>query len=161
MTEPLPFSIRPYQPADRAEVTAIAQRLAENGIPPWRDPLKALEWHNRTTESIFEEIAPGDAIKVAAAPDGSLLGFIVLRTNNDFQTGEEQGYVSDFAVAQLAEGRGIAQALMAAAEEWARGRNFRCMALDVFAMNPRARSFYARVGFEEQNVKLVKVLRER
>lgn len=73
MLEPLSFTIRPYQPADREEVTAIAQRLVENGIPPWRDPLKALDWHNRATQSIFEEEAPGDAIYVAAAAPGRLL----------------------------------------------------------------------------------------
>jgi GNAT superfamily N-acetyltransferase len=159
MPEPIPFSIRLYQPADREEVTAIAQRLVENGIPPWRDPLQALAWHNRTTEHIFEEEAPGDAMYVAAA-QGGLLGFVALRSNRDFQTDEEQGYVSDFAVTQSAEGRGVAQALMAAAEEWARSRGFRFLSLDVFAMNQRARAFYARSGFAEQNLRLVKVLRE-
>jgi ribosomal protein S18 acetylase RimI-like enzyme len=181
MIAPLSFTIRLYQPADREEITAIAQRLAENGIPPWRDPLKALDWHNRTTEHIFEEEAPGDAIYVAeAAPGslhglpsslpgspgnllgspGSLLGFVALRTNRDFQTGEEQGYVSDFAVSQPAEGRGVAQALMAAAEEWARTRQYRFLTLDVFAMNQRARAFYARAGFAEQNLRLIKDLRK-
>ena len=160
MDEPFSYTIRPYQPSDRAEVTAIAQRLVENGIPPWRDPVKALDWHNRATESIFEEGAPGDAVLVAQASSGGLLGFVALRTNQDFQTGEEQGYVSDFAVTQPAEGRGVAQALMAAAEEWALNRKFRFLTLDVFGMNPRARAFYARVGFAEQNLRLVKVLRQ-
>ena len=160
MLEPLPFTIRLYQPADQEEVTAIAQRLVENGIPPWRDPLKSLDWHNRTTEHIFEEEAPGDAIYVADAAPGGLLGFVALRSNRDFQTGEEQGYVSDFAVTRPAEGRGVAQALMAAAEQWAHSRGFRFLTLDVFAMNQRARAFYARSGFEEQNLRLVKVLRE-
>jgi ribosomal protein S18 acetylase RimI-like enzyme len=157
MTEPLNFSIRPNLPAVRTEATAIAQRLAENGIPPWRDPIKALDWHDCATESIFEEAAPGDAIDVAEASDGEVCGFIVLRSRKDLMTGEVQGHISDFAVTQAAEGRGAAQTWMTSAEEWARGRGFRCLALDVFAMNHHARAIYARTGFGEQKLKMVKV----
>ncbi len=161
MNAPEWFHLRPSQPADREEIVQIAQRITEFGLPPWRDPLKAREWHDRATEEIFQENEPGDATLVAEAQSGGLLGFVTLRTNRDFQTGEEQGYVSDFAVSEQAEGRGVASALMAAAEEWARERGYRCLALDVFAMNLRARAFYARSGFAEQNLKLIKVLDPR
>ena len=158
MSAPDWFQIRLSRPEDRAEIVQIAQRITEFGLPPWRDVQKALAWHDGATEDIFKETEPGDSTFVAAAHNGGLLGFVTLRTNRDFQTGEEQGYVSDFAVTQAAEGRGVAQALMSAAEDWARTRGFRCLALDVFAMNTRARAFYARFGFAEQNLKLVKVL---
>ena len=56
------------------------------------------------------------------------------------------------------EGRGIGRALMAAGEEWSRGRGHRLLTLNVFAANSRARSLYERIGYEPDTSKMVKVL---
>ena len=158
MSEALIFQLRSYQPGDRAEVTLLAERIKENGIPPWRDPQKARAWHDEATQSIFAENEPGDATIVAEAEAGGLLGFVTLRSNRDFLTGEEQGYVSDFAVAQAAEGRGVAGALMSAAEEWALAQGSRRISLNVWLQNERARGLYEHLGYRPETMHYLKEL---
>ncbi len=62
-------------------------------------------------------------------------------------------------VAPGGEGRGAGRALMAAAEEWARGRGYRLLTLNAFSRNTRARRLYERLGYGEDMVKYVKELR--
>jgi GNAT superfamily N-acetyltransferase len=45
---------------------------------------------------------------------------------------------------------------MAAAEEWARQQGCALMTLDVFGQNETARAVYARLGYQEQTLKLAK-----
>ena len=47
---------------------------------------------------------------------------------------------------------------MAAAEDWARGRGYRLLSLDVFADNKRAVEFYERRGFRCETFRMVKPL---
>jgi ribosomal protein S18 acetylase RimI-like enzyme len=56
------------------------------------------------------------------------------------------------------EGRGIGQALLAAAEVWARDRGLTYMTLETGARNARAREFYRLAGYEEEDVRLTKRL---
>jgi GNAT superfamily N-acetyltransferase len=50
------------------------------------------------------------------------------------------------------------RALMERAEAWARIRGFRILALDVFALNTHAHSFYQHLGYVEETLKLIKEL---
>jgi ribosomal protein S18 acetylase RimI-like enzyme len=47
---------------------------------------------------------------------------------------------------------------MSAAEEWARGRGYRLLSLDVFADNKRAIELYERRGFRSETFRMVKPL---
>ena len=49
---------------------------------------------------------------------------------------------------------------MEAAEAWTRSRGMRRLVLYVFAGNGHARGFYARLGFGEDSLKLIKELGE-
>ena len=44
------------------------------------------------------------------------------------------------------------------AEAWSRDRNLRIVALDVFAHNSGARGFYARLGYQDETLKMIKEL---
>ena len=153
------FTLRPATLEDNEVLLDIAERMVDNGIPPWRDREQALDWHRNEALNILEMIHPGGQVIVAESPEG-ILGFISFYAEDDFMTGEEQGYVADLAVTREAEGQGVGSALLAAAEDWCRECGFRILALDVFAMNTAAREFYQRRGFQEQTIKMVKVLRE-
>jgi GNAT superfamily N-acetyltransferase len=50
--------------------------------------------------------------------------------------------------------------LLAAAEDWARAQGFRLIGLDVFANNRRARAFYARLGYQDDSLRVTKALRD-
>ena len=70
----------------------------------------------------------------------------------------QKGYLADVAVSEQSEGTGVARALMKRAEGWARECGFRILALDVFALNTLARSFYQQLGYVEETLKLIKEL---
>ena len=97
----------------------------------------------------------GSAVLLASSRDEPL-GFVHLETTPEFFTGEPQGYVANLAVEETGEGKGVGKALMEAAEAWTRAQGMRHLTLYVFAGNARARTFYARLGFEEDSLKLVK-----
>lgn len=157
MTPPQ-VTIRPAGPGDRAWVLDQAPRLHDFGPPPYRE--RAV-MDRAVVASIDHALggAEGAEVLVAVGADGERLGFVHLHGATDFFTGERHGHVSDIVVALEAQGRGVGQALMAAAEAWARGRGYRLLSLHVFDGNVRAREFYARLGYQPDIRKLIKPLR--
>lgn len=107
-----------------------------------------------------ESFAPveGASTLIACAEDGQRLGYIHLRPGKDGVTDEPCGYISLLATTKEAEGSGVATRLMTAAEDWARGRGYRLLGLDVFADNRRAVDFYRRGGFKTETRRMVKPL---
>lgn len=73
-------------------------------------------------------------------------------------TGERTGYVSTVVVAAWAAGAGVGRRLMRHAEQWASQQGCRVMTLEVFGQNAPARAVYARLGYQEQTLKLAKPL---
>jgi len=64
------------------------------------------------------------------------------------------GYLGIIAVAENATGKGIGRLLMEAAENRAREQGYPSLLLDVFASNATARSFYRKIGFIEDSMRL-------
>jgi ribosomal protein S18 acetylase RimI-like enzyme len=157
MPEPA-LHIRPASPEDRAWILSLAPRLHDFGPPPYR-PRDQMD---RAVVASIDEALSGAksdaAVFVAASAADEPLGFIHLHGATDFFTGEPHGHVSDIVVAAEAEGQGVGQALMAAAEDWGRARGYRLLSLHVFDDNARARRFYARLGYCPDTLKLVKPL---
>ena len=112
-----PAEIRPFQPGDGGQVLALAPRLTE-GVAPWRDPAAvrraAQNWVQTSLDTAAE---PGHAVYVAIAGD-RVVGVVSIREQPHF-TGQTDAYVGELAVASGMERRGIATALMKAAEGWA------------------------------------------
>jgi len=156
MSNPL-VTIRRAAPEDREWILGQAPRLHDFGPPPYR-PREVMD--RAVVASIDGALsgAPGAEVLVAAGAGDERLGFVHLHAATDFFTGEPHGHVSDIVVAPAAQGRGVGQALMAAAEAWARGRGYRLLSLHVFDGNARARAFYARLGYQPDIRKLVKPL---
>jgi ribosomal protein S18 acetylase RimI-like enzyme len=98
------------------------------------------------------------AIFVAEDENGKLAGFIHLQAENDYFRNEKYGYISDLAVDASFEGQGIGRKLLDTAEEWARAKGYRLLALYVFSGNRRARQLYEKYGFTEEVIKYVKVV---
>jgi GNAT superfamily N-acetyltransferase len=66
--------------------------------------------------------------------------------------------LGELAVVAAYEGHGVASALLAAAEAWAWEQGLHFVALGTGAANTRARAFYARHGYAEEDVRLAKPL---
>jgi ribosomal protein S18 acetylase RimI-like enzyme len=144
---------------DTLFIQSLAERFARAGTPPWRDTAQMWQFHQRSMREVSAATSnPDDLVLIAEDGRGLRLGFLYATRIPDFFTGEQQGYVSDVAVSEQAEGKGVARALMERAEAWARECGFRILALDVFALNTHARSFYQRLGYVEETLKLNKEL---
>jgi GNAT superfamily N-acetyltransferase len=150
--------IRPASEADREFVISLMPRLVEFGPPRWRDAAQMTAFDTRViTESLLNP-THDTAVFVAEDADGSPLGLIHLHAATEHYNQEEHGHVEDLIVARGGEGRGVGRALLEKAEEWARGRGYRWLTLNVFAENLRAREVYRRLGYGEDMVKYVKEL---
>jgi GNAT superfamily N-acetyltransferase len=150
------WRIRPATEADRAFLDDLAPRLTI-GIPPWRDPEAMLATVRRWLADGLVGMGADAAMFIAEAPDGTPVGVATVARSAHF-TGTPQAEIGELAVVEAGEGRGAASALLDAAETWARERGFRFVSLGTGAANTRARAFYARHGFGEEDVRLTKAL---
>ena len=150
-------TLRPATADDRAFIDGLSPRLSSVPRPAWHD-LAAMEgFQDRHMAASFAPVE-GAATFVACAEDGRRLGYIHLRPGKDGVTDEPCGYISLLATTKDAEGSGVATRLMTAAEDWARGRGYRLLSLDIFADNRRAVDFYRRGGFKTETRRMAKPL---
>ncbi len=148
--------VRVYEPGDASFVLGLAPRLTV-GIPPWRDPARMLSTVQDWLRSSIARRGERAELFVAVTETGELLGFASVSEETHF-TGTPQAYLGELAVVEEVEGSGVGTALVRACEGWARRHGVRILALATGAGNERARAFYHRLGFLEEDVKLVKVL---
>jgi GNAT superfamily N-acetyltransferase len=150
-------TLRPASSDDWTFIESLSPRLSGVPRPPWHDLQAMAGFQDRHMAASFAP-ADGASTLIACAADGKRLGYIHLRPGRDGVTDEPCGYISLLATTKEAEGTGVATQLMQAAEQWARGRGYRLLSLDVFADNKRAVDFYMRGGFRSETFRMVKPL---
>ncbi len=150
--------VRPARDGDRPFILGLAPRLAEFALPPWRSAGEVAQGEARTLAAALSVLPADSELLVAESPDGERLGFVFLETDTDYFRGTPHAHVGILAVDRAAEGRGVAGALMHAAEEWARSRGYEMIALNVFEGNSRARAVYQRLGYLPETLRYVKPL---
>jgi ribosomal protein S18 acetylase RimI-like enzyme len=155
--------IRPAAASDRDFILGLAPRLAAASRLAWREAERLdrfSELGMQDTVLAVEEAAhePTEAIFIAETDESQPLGVIHLKGDVSVLTDEPQGYISVLAVTVEAEGHGVGRALVAAGAAWARQRGYRHLALEVFATNRHARTFYEHLGFAEETLRMVKPL---
>jgi GNAT superfamily N-acetyltransferase len=148
--------VRPYVPADAQFVLSLAPRLLV-GIAPWRDPELMLATVQKWLEESTKQQGMQATLFLAEDERGERLGIAAVSRDQNY-TGEEQAYIGELATADAAEGRGVGRVLVEACERWARERRLPFLVLHTGAANKRARGFYQHLGFQEEDVKLVKPL---
>jgi ribosomal protein S18 acetylase RimI-like enzyme len=154
----LPVQIRPATIADRAFILNLVPRFVEFGSPTGRNPDQVVHSIAKEIDRAIVSYPTPQNIFIAVDPAGKSLGFIFLEALTDFFTQERHAHISDIVVIPEASGQGIGQALMAYAETWAKARNLSFITLNAFGGNHRARSFYSRLGYQEDTVKYLKRL---
>ena len=152
-------SIRPATKADLPFILSLIPRLIEFDLPPWREPEAVRASSEKLLRDVLSSPPAGSVLLLAEFANGEPVGFIHLETTPEFFTGEMQGYVANLAVKEASAGKGVGRALMDAAGAWTREQGMQHLTLYVFAQNSRARTFYARLGFEEDSLKLAKEVR--
>lgn len=150
--------IRTARPDDATWIPALAPRLHDFGPPPWRDRSVMDAAVAAQQVDALTNPTPGSAVLVAEDAAGAPLGFITLRSDRDYFTGEPVGHVIDIVVAREGEGRGVGRALLAAAERWGEAEGFPYLTLHVFEGNDRARRLYERTGYVVEWTRMLKPL---
>ena len=146
--------IRPATPADAAALMALASRMANFDLPPWRSADEVIEADGRDMVNAVSAGNPEQDVFLAES-NGVAAGCLYVLVATDF-FGRRHAHISVIVTSEAAEGSGVGRALMVHAEEWARRRHLPLLTLNVFAGNTRARQFYEKAGFEVEMLKYVK-----
>lgn len=150
--------IRRAGPADTDAILALVPRLSFSfAPPPWREP-EAMAATDRDVVAEAIRSTADDPTVFVAEVDGIVAGFVHVRSLEDYYRRCKHGHIADLVVAPAFEGQGIATALLARAEEWARASGYDWITLGVFEQNERAEQLYRRRGFRRDVIRLLKPL---
>ena len=156
--------IRPATAADAEGITRVYLESAEHhaAIDPARYSVPG-------AATILERYRTGaqhprhglDCITFIAEIDGGVAGFLDARIERPFDAMHRPMvycYVAEIAVAADRRSQGIGRLLMQTAEQWGREKGARVVSLEYNSKNPRAASFYERIGYEAATVLALKWL---
>lgn len=87
---------------------------------------------------------------IAEGEGGVVLGYLLLGEGGGFLTSEPHGFIFDVWVAPEHRGQGVGKRLVDWAVQWAKGRGFRKLKLEVSESNERARHIYEELGFRSE-----------
>jgi ribosomal protein S18 acetylase RimI-like enzyme len=153
------LSIRPAVPADEAFLIAVTPRLAAFPLPAWRTADEIAMADRGILRDALQGRTEGAAILVAElSPGGERAGYVFATTKRDYFTREPHAHVEVLVVEPAAEGRGVARALMAAIEQWAKERGIGVVTLNVFDGNTRAQALYDHLGYQRETIHYRKAL---
>jgi ribosomal protein S18 acetylase RimI-like enzyme len=144
---------------DDAFILGLVPRFVDFTLPAWRRRHECIEGIRRDLGRHLDEPPANSYVFVAEDDEGARAGFIHLQKTQDFFTGRTNCHISDLAVDPRHEGRGVARALLAHAEDWARGHQCHLLTLAVFPGNERARALYEAAGYGTDLLRLAKPLR--
>lgn len=158
-SDAVPLTIRPARSDDEPFLTALLPRLADFPLPAWRTADEIARGDRRILLDALHGRTEHAAILVAeSGPGGERAGYVFATTKHDYFTRAAHAHVEVLAVAAAAEHRGVARALMEAIEQWAGGRGYRHVTLNVFDRNTRAKALYDRLGYEPETIQYRKAL---
>ena len=95
-------------------------------------------------------------VQVAERDGGAILGFTLVRLRPEALSHDPSSHLEAIAVSKDAEGKGVARALLCAAEEEAARHGALTMTLHVISTNTRARKFYERSGYDGEMLRYIK-----
>jgi aminoglycoside 6'-N-acetyltransferase I len=146
----------------RLAKAADIEALAALRFALWPD--EPLEFRRAETEA---NVARADGLATFVAEDaGEVVAFAEVSLRHDYVNGCETSpvaFLEGIYVGPEQRGRGVARALVAAAEQWGRAQGCRELASDALLDNLASHGFHAGAGFEETErvVYFRKVLDER
>jgi RimJ/RimL family protein N-acetyltransferase len=145
----LDFKVRTADPADAEALTRLAEAVSAEP-EGWLISANG-EWRSVGDERRYLKALrryPNAAVFVAEQSDGSIIGRLSLSRDAH----PASAHVADLGlmVAEDARRRGVGQALLEAAVNWARGASIRKLELHVFPWNEPAIQLYKRYGFEQE-----------
>lgn len=158
---PPQITVRPYRLPDDAEALSVVYAESEqyhrdiDDLPPLIPPLGIAYARQR-----FAKLKTDDTERalLVAEVDGAVVGHVEATMRRDEAAGFVGTYVDELAVSVPWRGRGVGTALMAAVEEWARGKGALSIALDHLHTNDGAHRLYERLGLRTRGMIMEKRL---
>lgn len=153
--------VRPYRLPEDAEALSHVFASSEqyhrdiDDMPPLIPPI-GIEYARQRFAAMRTD--DPEHLLLVAEVDGEVVGHVEARMRRDEPAGFVGTYVEELAVAPSWRGHGVGTALMAAVDEWARGRGSMSVALDHFHTNEGAHRLYERLGFRVRGVIMEKRL---
>ncbi|MCK7593686.1 GNAT family N-acetyltransferase [Pseudomarimonas salicorniae] len=155
----LELLVRAAGPDDDEFILDLASRFVDFELPKWRRRNVVLEGIRRDLVRHLEDQPPGSFLFVVEDDSsGERIGFLHLQLVTDFFTGHQNCHISDLAVVPAMERKGIGQALLGHAEQFARDHRCERLQLAVFPGNERARRIYEAAGYGVEMLRMVKPL---
>lgn len=149
--------------SDEREIARLSYQVGkmhDDALPGYFCPTSEAE-HLEVIQKMMKD---AKAIVLKAVYDGKVCGFACLYLQDTPRKGfvhSKIGYIYNFGVDEACRGRGIGTKLLTATEEYLRQKGVEAVDLNVFCFNRRALSFYKKCGYDEIDVNLRKVLREK
>lgn len=153
------MTIRLATSRDRIAVLELAKRLAEQGTPAGRERRQVEAADAQSIAAAIDSPSP-DAALLVSDEEGTILGFVHIKTVVDYYTQQPIGHVSDLVVAAQAQGQGLGRVLLDAAQSWATERGYTMMQLYVLPENTAARALYERSDYRAEWIKYVRRLND-
>jgi ribosomal protein S18 acetylase RimI-like enzyme len=151
-------NVRRAASEDADAILTLMPRLAAFDVPKSRNPVDL--W--RSDAAMFQRWLDGEAaeclVHVAVDDAQKILGFTLVSLRPELLSHEPSAHLEAIAVGEDAEGMGVGQALLAAAESEAQAHGARTITLHVFAVNTRAREFYEKSGYDGELIRYIKEL---
>lgn len=155
------MNIRPATADDIDGIINLATDMVLHSVSPFRSvPADQVQHYRREDlQSLRDILGLEHSGLFVAEIDGQLVGhIIVVAHQRDSSTGTAQAWIYDVSVKAGFWGRGIGQALMARAEEFARHCGMVSIGLGVTMANHRAIHFYDQLGYQQERVQMLKNL---
>ncbi len=158
-SNPSTTHIRPATADDGSFIVSLAPRFAAFELPRGRNKRDITKAIRSEVDRALHDPKPGEHVFVAEDADGNRTGFVHLRVERDFLSGQRACHISNIAVAKGHDGNGIGAALLAHAREWAQAHKCKLLTLNVFPGNRRARALYEHAGFATEMLRMATPLR--
>lgn len=132
--------LRAVRPDDAADLLVIAAQVIEEAISMVNDSMDTLE--ERTEE--LKKIREGD-LYLVAEHEGKVVGSLELHSHRAALLQHQRSL--SIELHRDYRGGGLGAAMMTHAAAWARSQGLDFITLGVLDSNPRAKSFYERLGY--------------
>jgi ribosomal protein S18 acetylase RimI-like enzyme len=152
------FRIRPVRADDADFVLALVPRFVAFELPSWREPDETAAGIRRKFEQQLAKCPDASHLFVAETAGGERAGFLHLQATIDFFTEAANCHISDLAVADGLDGRGVGGALLDFADRWAKSHRCRFITLSAFPGNGRAIALYERHGYAVELLRMTKTV---
>jgi GNAT superfamily N-acetyltransferase len=155
------MNIRAATAEDVDGMIDLATEMVLHSVSPFRSVAADQVQHYRREDlqSLRDILGLDHSGLFVAEIDDKLVGhIIVVAHQRDSSTGTAQAWIYDVSVKPGLWGKGIGQALMARAEQFARDCGMSAIGLGVTMANHRAVQFYDTLGYQQERVQMVKNL---